>query len=296
MNNVRPALLDGSQRYDHLREVTTDDIQAILVGLHGTRRSSFLVSLRSLFAFWDKKKGMVFRPGQRHQGRPAPLRHRPAPRSRRRRPGRRGCRDPVQRAGCCARRSPCCPHRRHPRRPARRPRPGQPQAHHRRTGPPDRRVHPPDPARQASTTGAPAGRTPPTSILLINQQSAMGTGPVSTDHLRQDQTPRPGRDPGTAARRPATRGSPRPRTRPAAPGSGIRPRPQDCHPLRRERPIAPRPPGPRSRSRQFPRNRGLERATKHQDPEVHRENPSVRLNSGISRPSRNNGAKSASTL
>ena len=60
MNNVRPALLDWSQRYDHLREVTRDDIQAILGGLHGTRRSSFLVSLRSLFAFC-KKKGMVFR-------------------------------------------------------------------------------------------------------------------------------------------------------------------------------------------------------------------------------------------
>jgi integrase len=60
MNNVRPALVDWSQRYDHLREVTTDDIQAILSGLHGTRRSNFLVSLRSLFAFC-KKKGMVFR-------------------------------------------------------------------------------------------------------------------------------------------------------------------------------------------------------------------------------------------
>ncbi len=60
MNNVRPALLDWSQRYDHLREVTRDDVQAILGGLHGTRRSRFLVSLRSLFAFC-KKKGMIFR-------------------------------------------------------------------------------------------------------------------------------------------------------------------------------------------------------------------------------------------
>jgi hypothetical protein len=54
------VLLEWSQRYDHLREVTRDDIQAILGDLHGTRRSSFLVSLRSLFAFC-KKKGMVFR-------------------------------------------------------------------------------------------------------------------------------------------------------------------------------------------------------------------------------------------
>src|SRR5260370_1356237 len=30
MNNVRAALLDWSRRYDHLREVTRDDIQAIL--------------------------------------------------------------------------------------------------------------------------------------------------------------------------------------------------------------------------------------------------------------------------
>jgi len=60
MNNVRAALLDWSQRYDHLREVTRDDIQAILGGLHGTRRSRFLVSLRSLSAFC-KKKGMVVR-------------------------------------------------------------------------------------------------------------------------------------------------------------------------------------------------------------------------------------------
>jgi hypothetical protein len=60
MNNARPALLDWSQRYDHLREVTRDDIQAILSDLHGTRRSNLLVSLRSLFAFC-KKNGMVFR-------------------------------------------------------------------------------------------------------------------------------------------------------------------------------------------------------------------------------------------
>ena len=37
-----------------------------------------------------------------------------------------------------------------------------------------------------------------------------------------------------------------------------------------------------ARSRQFPRTQGPERATEHEDSEVHREDPSVRLNSGIS--------------
>ena len=57
--------------YDHLREVTRDDIQAILAACTDTP-VQLLVSLRSLFAFC-KKKGVVFaQPGQRHQGRAAP--------------------------------------------------------------------------------------------------------------------------------------------------------------------------------------------------------------------------------
>jgi len=60
MNNVRPMLLDWSTRYDHLREVTQDDVLTILEHLHGTHRSNALVSLRSLFAFC-KKNGMIFR-------------------------------------------------------------------------------------------------------------------------------------------------------------------------------------------------------------------------------------------
>jgi hypothetical protein len=57
---VRPALLEWSSRYGHLREVTRDDVQAALGELHGSRRSNTLVALRSLFAFCKKRK-TVFR-------------------------------------------------------------------------------------------------------------------------------------------------------------------------------------------------------------------------------------------
>jgi hypothetical protein len=60
MNHLRPTLLAWSERYDHLREVTRDDVIAILAELHGSRRGNVLGSLRSLFAF-SKKKGVVFR-------------------------------------------------------------------------------------------------------------------------------------------------------------------------------------------------------------------------------------------
>lgn len=60
LNNVRPTLLDWSERYDHLREVAHDDVLAALAPLHGSRRSNALVSLRSLFAFCAKQR-TVFR-------------------------------------------------------------------------------------------------------------------------------------------------------------------------------------------------------------------------------------------
>jgi hypothetical protein len=47
LNNVRPLLLGWSACYDHLREVTRDDVLAVLEELHGTRRHAVLVSLRS---------------------------------------------------------------------------------------------------------------------------------------------------------------------------------------------------------------------------------------------------------
>lgn len=38
MNRIRPILLTWPDRYDHLREVTRDDIQAALAQLHGHQR------------------------------------------------------------------------------------------------------------------------------------------------------------------------------------------------------------------------------------------------------------------
>ncbi|MFF2149231.1 hypothetical protein [Kitasatospora sp. NPDC058190] len=60
LNGVRPALLEWSDRYDHLREVTRDDVLTCLKALHGRHRHSQLVALRSLFG-WAKRNGLVFR-------------------------------------------------------------------------------------------------------------------------------------------------------------------------------------------------------------------------------------------
>ena len=60
MNNIRPALLEWSARYDHLREVTRDDVLTVIEALHGSRRHNALVALRGLFAF-AKKTRVIFR-------------------------------------------------------------------------------------------------------------------------------------------------------------------------------------------------------------------------------------------
>jgi integrase len=58
--HARPALLEWSARYHHLREVTHEDILAHIDGLHGQRRPQRMVALRSLFT-WAKKNGVIFR-------------------------------------------------------------------------------------------------------------------------------------------------------------------------------------------------------------------------------------------
>jgi len=60
LNQARPALLDWSQRYDHLREVTRDDVLTHVKTLHGHHRRDQLIALRSLFA-WAKRSGLIFR-------------------------------------------------------------------------------------------------------------------------------------------------------------------------------------------------------------------------------------------
>ncbi|MFF8848101.1 hypothetical protein ACF08N_36335, partial [Streptomyces sp. NPDC015127] len=60
LNQVRPALLDWSNRYAHLREVTRDDVLAHVKTLHGHQRRDQLVALQSLFT-WAKRQGLIFR-------------------------------------------------------------------------------------------------------------------------------------------------------------------------------------------------------------------------------------------
>ncbi|MFF4448717.1 hypothetical protein [Streptomyces sp. NPDC001502] len=74
LNRIRPVLIDWSSRYDHLREVTRDDVLAQLDALHGSQRQHTLIVLRSLFGR-AKKNGTIFknptgriRVGQRESG------------------------------------------------------------------------------------------------------------------------------------------------------------------------------------------------------------------------------------
>ena len=60
LGKALPALLDWSARYHHLREVTRDDIQDHVRGLHGSQRHNTLVALRSLLGFC-LSAGVVFR-------------------------------------------------------------------------------------------------------------------------------------------------------------------------------------------------------------------------------------------
>ena len=66
---ARPALLAWSAGYDHLREVTRDDVLTYIAGLYGHERRQAVSALRSLFT-WAKKTGVIFRnPATRIRGR-----------------------------------------------------------------------------------------------------------------------------------------------------------------------------------------------------------------------------------
>jgi integrase len=80
LNSIQPILVNWSTRYDHLREVTHDDILAELKNLHGEQRRTTLVALRSLFAHAKKTKAIFRNPtsrikvGQQESGVLQPLR------------------------------------------------------------------------------------------------------------------------------------------------------------------------------------------------------------------------------
>jgi integrase len=60
LNAVRPLLITWAEHYDHLREITRDDVLTALEPFHGDKRHTVLVALRSLFAA-AKKTGAIFR-------------------------------------------------------------------------------------------------------------------------------------------------------------------------------------------------------------------------------------------
>ncbi|RPF30164.1 phage integrase family protein [Streptomyces sp. Ag109_G2-6] len=60
LNRVRPALLEWSNRCDHLREVTRGDVLAHMKSADGHHRHDQLVALRPLFT-WAKRNGLIFR-------------------------------------------------------------------------------------------------------------------------------------------------------------------------------------------------------------------------------------------
>ncbi|MGW6837045.1 hypothetical protein ACWGCI_27085 [Streptomyces sp. NPDC054949] len=53
-------MLEWSNHYDHLREVTRDDVLAHMKSVDGHHRHDQLVALRSLFT-WAKRNGLIFR-------------------------------------------------------------------------------------------------------------------------------------------------------------------------------------------------------------------------------------------
>jgi integrase len=60
VRNARLPLLEWSTRYQHLREVTREDVLSHINLLHGQQRQQRMVALKSLFA-WAKNNGVIFR-------------------------------------------------------------------------------------------------------------------------------------------------------------------------------------------------------------------------------------------
>lgn len=60
LNEILPILIDWTTCFDHLREVTVDDVHSAVAGLHGHKRHITCVVLRSLFGHC-KQNGTIFR-------------------------------------------------------------------------------------------------------------------------------------------------------------------------------------------------------------------------------------------
>lgn len=60
VTEIQPVLLAWSGTYDHLREVTRDDIMTIKDTVQGAKRENTIVALRSLMRFC-RKSGRIFR-------------------------------------------------------------------------------------------------------------------------------------------------------------------------------------------------------------------------------------------
>jgi hypothetical protein len=219
LGKALPALLEWPARYHHLREVTRDDIQDHVRGLHGSQRHNTLVALRSLSG--SCLSATVLQPlGQDDIDDAVAAAVTPAARL------------IVALAGVhAARSSTICALRLADADPgsgrlllAGRPRPLDDLT-----------------ARLLRTwLEARRARWPRTANPhpLINAQTALGTGPASRTWINSALRGPPRHHRG-AARRPPARGSPGHRRRPPAPGSHRRPGPRHRRPLRIQRPAAP---------------------------------------------------------
>ena len=282
LGKALPALLDWSARYRHLREVTRDDIQDHVRGLHGSQRHNALVALRSLFGFC-LSAGVIFRNparGIKVGRRPSFTVLQPL--------GQEDIDDAVAAAATpaarlivalagvhAARSSAIC---------AMLLSDADPGSGRLLLG-----GQAPPPGRSHRAPAARLARGPPRPMAGNRQPAPAHQRPDRPGHrarqqdLGQLRPARPRRDHRGPARRPPARGSTRHRRRPPAPGRHLRPGPRHRRPLRIQRPAAPPDRGRAARPRPVPREpKDRIRSRRLKTPQFPPRRPSVRLNSGQS--------------
>ena len=293
LGKALPALLDWSARYHHLREVTRDDIEDHVRGLHGPQRHNALVALRSLFGYC-LSAGVIFRNparGIKVGRRPSFTVLQPL--------GQEDIDDAVAAAATPAARlivalagDPRGPQQHDLRHAAKRRRPGQRPPAPRRPAPP--------PGRPDRAPAARLARGPPRQMAGNRQPAPAHQRPDRPGHRAGQQDlglfhpARPRRDHRGPARRPPARGSPRHRSRSRctspSPSASTPAPPSATHPApgssSRLRPSSKTPPSP-------PRTQGPEPLKKTEAPSVPVSKPSLRLNSGQSKAPGRNGVVDA---